>query len=95
MGESAGHCGRHLEYRCKYCEKYHAGDYHEDDGLTSVEYTIMHGAVVFTGTRVPAVQVIEMFRNQISGDEIANDYPMLTQQQFDYAQFLAKRSHQL
>lgn len=92
MGGSAGHCGRHLEYRCRYCEEFHMNDYHDDDGLTSVEYTIMNGAVVFTGTRVPVIQVITMFRNHISREEIASDYPSVNEEQLHYAFTLASKN---
>ncbi len=60
----------------------------------SIDAKIMHGQACIKGTRIPVHQIVRMFANGDSIDELLKEYPSLTKKDilsaFDYAADLAE-----
>lgn len=71
MSPSAGHCGRHHEYRCGICEDYYPNDYHGDNKM-SIHETINNEMRQFVRTKKAIPDTIYIGKKEEW--EILDDY---------------------
>jgi len=64
-------------------------EYRKGEALVQSKTDVLGGEPVFKGTRVPVVQLVDLFRQGTSEEEVREDYPQLPREAITYARLKA------